>query len=71
MSYGNQADAYRHFVEAYGEPSCCGRVHWDGDRLERWLREQPQWDGEWENLLPALVTKAAAVAWDDYCEKEI
>lgn len=68
MSYLDLSDAYRKFVAAYGDPECCGKVHWSAERLEGWLREQSAWDGEWDNLMPELIIKAAAVAWDDYCE---
>ena len=67
MAFESLSDAYQKFTDAYGEPACCGRVHWSPDRLEQWLKEQRQWDGEWASLSPALVVKAAAVAWDDYC----
>jgi len=69
MSYSDLAGAYGKFVEAYGAPKCCGKIHWSPDRLESWLREQGEWDGEWANLMPALITKAASVAWDDYCDE--
>lgn len=67
MSFRDLADAYGKFVDAYGDPECCGKVHWSADRLEEWLREQRAWDGEWSNLMPDLLIKAASVAWDDYC----
>jgi hypothetical protein len=60
-------DAYARFVEAYGDPECCGKIHWNPERLESWLREQREWDGEWDSLAPELLIKAASVAWDDYC----
>ena len=69
MSFPDLAAAYRRFVEAYGDPECCGKVHWSPARLEEWLREERTWDGEWPNLMPELLIKAAGVAWDDYCDE--
>ena len=66
MSFRDLAEAYQGFKDAYGDPACCGQVHWKAARLEAWLREEG-WDGDWESLEPALVVKAAKTAWDDYC----
>jgi len=34
MSYPDLAGAYVKFVEAYGDPECCGRIHWSQAKLE-------------------------------------
>ena len=67
MSFLDLTDAYGKFIEAYGDPECCGKVHWSPKKLELWLRNQPVWDGDWENLIPELLIKAASVSYDDTC----
>lgn len=67
MGYLDLSDAYAKFVEAYGDPECCGKVHWSARQLELWLRNQPEWDGDWDTLIPELLIKGASQAWDGAC----